>query len=122
MQDVGRNGFVLGALNLVTATNSGYVFPGATSYVSGVAITNATGVVTATSTVPNAAGSIVLTPTAVAVQRTVDLKCTSPDISPKYSRQLAADIREVGEFEKSRHNAETFRLGAGKCRTGFALR
>lgn len=75
----------LGALNLVTATNSGYVFPGATSYVSNVAITNATGVVTATSTVPNAAGSIVLTPTAVAASSAqLTWKCTSPDISPKY--------------------------------------
>jgi type IV pilus assembly protein PilA len=56
----------LGSLALVTVANSGYTFPGATDYVSGVAITPATGVVTATSIVPNAAGTIVLTPTEVA--------------------------------------------------------
>lgn len=56
----------LGQLNLVTAANSGYTFPGATAFVSGIAITDATGVVTATSTVPNAAGDILLTPTEVA--------------------------------------------------------
>jgi type IV pilus assembly protein PilA len=55
----------LGALNLVTAASSGYTFPGATKYVSGIAITNATGVVTATSTVPGATGNITLTPTDV---------------------------------------------------------
>jgi type IV pilus assembly protein PilA len=53
----------LGGLASVTATNSGYSFPGATKYVSGVAITDATGVVTVTSSVTGAAGTIVLTPT-----------------------------------------------------------
>ena len=53
----------MGGLNLVTAANSGYTFPGATAYVSGIAITDATGVVTATSTVPNATGDLLLTPT-----------------------------------------------------------
>ena len=53
----------LGGLALVTAANSGYTFPGATKYVSGVTITDATGVVQVTSTVPNAAGNIVFTPT-----------------------------------------------------------
>jgi len=53
----------LGGLGSVTAANSGYTFPGATKYVSGVAITDATGVVTVTSAVPGAAGNIVLTPT-----------------------------------------------------------
>src|SRR5688500_5819381 len=52
----------VGGLAGVTAANSGYVFPGATAYVSGITITDATGVVTAASTVPNAAGNIVLTP------------------------------------------------------------
>jgi type IV pilus assembly protein PilA len=55
----------LGGLNLVTAANSGYVFPGATRFVSGVAITDATGVITVTSTVPNATGALTLIPTAV---------------------------------------------------------
>lgn len=44
----------LGGLSGVTAANSGYEFPGATEFVSGITITDATGVVTATSTVPNA--------------------------------------------------------------------
>jgi len=55
----------LGGLASLTAANSGYVFPGATKYVSGVAITDATGVVTATSIVNNAPGDIVLTPVEV---------------------------------------------------------
>ena len=55
----------LGGLSLVTASNSGYVFPGATDYVSGITITDTTGVVTATSTVPTATGTITLTPTSV---------------------------------------------------------
>ncbi|AUI91459.1 pilin [Xanthomonas oryzae] len=52
----------LGGLTNVTLANSGYAFPGATKYVSGVSIADGTGVVTVTSTVPNAAGSILLTP------------------------------------------------------------
>ena len=56
----------LGGLASLTAANSGYVFPGATKYVSGVVITDATGVVTATSIVNNAPGNIVLTPVEVA--------------------------------------------------------
>ncbi|MGH8728196.1 MAG: pilin [Burkholderiales bacterium] len=55
----------LGGLALVTAANSGYSFPGATAYVSGVVITDATGVVTMTSTVPGATGNVTLTPTDV---------------------------------------------------------
>jgi type IV pilus assembly protein PilA len=53
----------LGGLASVTAANTGYSFPGATKYVSGVAITDTTGVVTVTSGVPGAAGNIILTPT-----------------------------------------------------------
>ena len=55
----------IGALASVTASNSGYAFPGATRYVSGITVTDTTGVVTATSIVPNATGNIVLTPTIV---------------------------------------------------------
>ncbi|QNK74588.1 pilin [Variovorax sp. PAMC28562] len=55
----------IGSLASVTAANSGYSFPGATKYVSGVAITDATGVVTITSTVPNATGTVTLTPATV---------------------------------------------------------
>jgi type IV pilus assembly protein PilA len=53
----------LGSLASVTAANSGYSFPGATKYVSSVAITDGTGVVTVISAVPQAVGNIVLTPT-----------------------------------------------------------
>jgi type IV pilus assembly protein PilA len=52
----------LGGLADLTVANSGYTFPGATDYVSGVAITPATGVVTITSTVPGAGGALTLTP------------------------------------------------------------
>jgi len=75
----------LGSLALVTAASSGYSFPGATKYVSGVAITDATGVVTITSTVPNATGALLLTPAAVGTN-TGQLRwtCSSTAILPKY--------------------------------------
>ena len=73
----------LGGLASVTGSNSGYTFPGATKYVSGVAITDTTGVVTVTSTVPNATGNIVLTPTAVGTTGQLTWKCTTT-ISTKY--------------------------------------
>ena len=66
----------LGGLANITVANSGFVFPGATTYVSGVAITPATGVVTVTSTVPNATGTVVLTPTDVGSGQ-LTWKCTS---------------------------------------------
>jgi type IV pilus assembly protein PilA len=78
----------MGGLALVTAANSGYTFPGATTYVSGIAITDATGVVTATSNVPNAAGDIVLTPTDVGSGQ-LSWDCTTT-IDPKY---VPADCR-----------------------------
>ena len=52
----------IGSLASVTASNSGYSFPGATKYVSNVAITDATGLVTVTSAVPGAGGLIVFKP------------------------------------------------------------
>jgi type IV pilus assembly protein PilA len=55
----------IGGLGSLTVSNSGYTFPGATKYVSAITITAATGVVTASSSIPNATGNIVLTPTAV---------------------------------------------------------
>jgi len=73
----------LGGLANVTAANSGYVFPGATDFVSGVVITDATGVVTVTSTVPNAAGTLVLTPTAVGTSGQLTWVCTTT-IDTKY--------------------------------------
>ena len=56
----------LGGLASITASSTGYAFPGATKYVSAIAITDSTGVVTATSIVPNAGGNIILTPVEVA--------------------------------------------------------
>jgi len=73
----------LGDLASVTAANSGYSFPGATRYVSGVAITNATGVVTVTSTVPSATGSVILTPTQVAGGQ-LTWRCTASGIQSKF--------------------------------------
>lgn len=72
----------LGTLGQVTAANSGYVFPGATSYVSAVAITDATGVVTATSSVPGAAGTIIMTPTVISGAQ-LNWECTTT-INVKY--------------------------------------
>ena len=72
----------VGGLANVTATNHGYAFPGATKYVSAVAIAPATGVVTVTSTVPTATGDIVLTPTDVGSGQ-LRWVCSSA-ILPKY--------------------------------------
>jgi len=73
----------LGGLANVTVANSGYTFPGATKYVSGVAITPATGVVTITSTVPNAIGTVTLTP-ADAGNGQLKWTCAATGIDPKY--------------------------------------
>ncbi len=74
----------LGSLASVTQTNSGYVFPGATKYVSGVTIANG-GQVSIASTVPNATGSITLSPVEVAAG-TGQLKwtCAATGISAKF--------------------------------------
>lgn len=80
----------LGGLASLTASNSGYSFPGVTAYVSGVTITDGTGVVTATSTIPGATGDIVLTPTdAGNGQLTWD--CTVVTIDPKFVPQECRD-------------------------------
>ena len=73
----------LGALASVTASNSGYAFPGATKYVSNVTITDTTGVVTVTSTVPNASGDLLLTPTEVSSGQ-LKWACTVSGIATKY--------------------------------------
>ena len=77
----------VGSLALVTVANSGSIFPGDTKYVSDVAITPATGVVTITSTVPSAIGTITMTPTDVGSGQLTWI-CASPTganlISPKY--------------------------------------
>jgi type IV pilus assembly protein PilA len=80
----------VGGLANVTAANSGYIFPGQTTYVSGIVITDASGIVTATSIVPNAEGDIILTPTEVVVgEAQLTWDCTT-DIPTKY---VPADCR-----------------------------
>jgi type IV pilus assembly protein PilA len=78
----------LGGLAQVTAANSGYEFPGETDFVSNIVITDATGVITSTSTVPNAEGSVTLTPTELELdgEPTGQLTwvCASADIAAKY--------------------------------------
>jgi type IV pilus assembly protein PilA len=74
-----------GGLSGVTATNTGYSFPGATRYVSGVAITATTGIVTVTSIVPGANGDVVLTPTDAGSGQ-LTWRCTST-INAKYLPQ-----------------------------------
>ncbi|WP_045159240.1 pilin [Stutzerimonas stutzeri] len=75
----------LGGLANVTAANSGYTFPGATDFVSGVTITDATGVVTITSTVPNAAGDLTLTPAEIAgSEGQLTWTCASANIDAKF--------------------------------------
>jgi len=67
----------LGDLASVTAATSGYSFPGATKYVSNITIDDNTGVIHATSIVPNATGEIVLTPTAVGGAGQLTWRCTT---------------------------------------------
>ncbi|WP_022979202.1 pilin [Ideonella sp. B508-1] len=73
----------LGSLSGVTASNSGYSFPGATKYVSGVAITDTSGVVTVTSTVPGAEGALTLTPQDVGAGQ-LKWTCASSNIAKKF--------------------------------------
>ncbi len=75
----------LNALDQVTAANSGYVFPGATDYVSGVTIADdGTGVVTVTSTIASASGDLTLTPTEIDTTGQLAWVCASGDIANKY--------------------------------------
>jgi len=80
----------LGALGSVTLANSGYIFPGATKYVSGIVITDATGKVDVTTTIPNASGLITLTPQTVGTG-TAQLKWTCTSALP--SKYLPSECR-----------------------------
>ncbi|TDU28358.1 type IV pilus assembly protein PilA [Panacagrimonas perspica] len=74
----------LGSLASVTATNNGYEFPGATKFVSSIGITAGSGIITAVSSVPNASGNIVLTPTPIGSSTgQLDWGCTTT-IASKY--------------------------------------
>ena len=74
----------LGGLASLTASNSGYTFPGATKFVSGVTIDDTTGLVTISSTVPGATGALTLTPTAVGTAGQLTWVCRSTVILAKF--------------------------------------
>ena len=80
---VSETASAMGGLAAVTAANSGFSFPGATQYVSNVVITDATGVITATSTVPGAAGDLLMTPTEVGSGQ-LKWTCSSTAIAAKF--------------------------------------
>jgi type IV pilus assembly protein PilA len=67
----------IGGLASLTASNSGYTFPGQTTHVSNIVITPGTGVVTASSRIPNALGNVILTPTAVGTEGQLTWRCTA---------------------------------------------
>jgi type IV pilus assembly protein PilA len=73
----------LGGLASVTDTNSGYSFPGATKYVSGVTVSATGGVVTVQSTVAGATGALTLTPTDKGGGQ-LQWACTSTAINAKF--------------------------------------
>ncbi|MCF7970328.1 MAG: pilin [Methylococcaceae bacterium] len=73
----------LGSLAAITATNNGYAFPGATQFVSGVTVAATTGLVTVTSTVPNATGALLFTPTDIGNAQ-LTWKCSSTAIAAKF--------------------------------------
>jgi type IV pilus assembly protein PilA len=75
----------VGGLALVTASNSGYVFPGATKYVSDIDITDATGVITITLVSTGGGdGDLLLTPTAISGTGQLTWVCSSTTIAGKY--------------------------------------
>jgi type IV pilus assembly protein PilA len=74
----------IGGLASITASNSGYTFPGITKYVGNIVITDGTGVVTATSTIPGATGNIVLTPTVVGTAGQLTWVCSVTTIQTKF--------------------------------------
>ncbi|MGR8980941.1 MAG: pilin [Gammaproteobacteria bacterium] len=74
----------LGALTDVTMANSGYVFPGATDYVSDITIGDNTGVVTAASSITGVNGNFVLTPAEIGTTGQLTWDCKSSTIAPKY--------------------------------------
>ena len=80
---VSETASTLGGLANVTAANSGYAFPGATAQVSGVTVADGTGIVTVTSTVTNAAGDLVSTPTDVGGGQ-LTWVCSSANIAAKF--------------------------------------
>jgi type IV pilus assembly protein PilA len=78
----------VGSLAGITATNTGYAFPGATSYVSAIAITPGTGAITVTTQNTGATGgngTLILTPTATASNPgQLTWACNTGTIETKY--------------------------------------
>jgi type IV pilus assembly protein PilA len=69
----------------MTASSTGYQFPGATKYVSDVSIASTTGIVTVISTVPNATGALTLTPAETGTNTgQLVWTCASTAIAAKY--------------------------------------
>jgi len=82
---VAETASALGGLGNITATNSGYSFPGATSYVSNVTVAATTGIVAATTqnTGANAACVLTFTPTDVGNGQ-LNWECVSSGCSAKF--------------------------------------
>jgi type IV pilus assembly protein PilA len=82
-----------GSLSDVTSANSGYTFPGATKYVSTIAITDETGVVTvsATADITGTVGDVTFTPDESDGGQ-LTWTCASADFDAKY---LPANCRPV---------------------------
>ncbi|MBC7620051.1 MAG: pilin [Candidatus Saccharibacteria bacterium] len=83
----------IGGLASVTASNTGYSFPGPTKYVSAVAIADTTGLVTVTSTVPNATGALVFKPTAVGTGGQLTWTCNSAAGTTITAKYLPSECR-----------------------------
>ena len=74
----------LGGLASLTVANSGYTFPGATTHVTSIAITPATGVITATSAVAAAPGTIIFTPTEIPGTGQLTWACNTGTVEVKF--------------------------------------
>ena len=78
----------VGSLGGITATNTGYVFPGATSYVNTITIAPGTGAITVTTQNTGATGgngTLILTPTATAANPgQLTWACNTGSIEAKY--------------------------------------
>lgn len=79
----------VGNLADVTAAKAGWTFPGASRYVSAVAIADG-GEITATSTVPGALGTLQLTPSQAPGAAQITWACSSANIPGKF---LPAECR-----------------------------
>ena len=68
----------LGGLAEVTSANSGYSFPGATSYVDGIVVADNTGVITvSTNNTGAGACNLIMTPTEIGTSGQLEWECTT---------------------------------------------